>query len=81
MTFFEKTEFWEMSKRHFWKKIQATFSAIIVAGFFPRMTLTQFPKKYFSKIYDPTQEKSLDFFSAKTLTHFPVFGFFIKIRG
>ena len=69
--FFEKNEFWEMSKRHSWKKIQTTFQVWI---YFPEMTLTHFPKSDFWNF-------GWIFFPRMTLTHFPAFGFFSKIRG
>ena len=72
---------WE---RHFWKKYPFRNISIISMSFLKNrifgkwvsviswMTLTQFPKKNFSKIHDHiTRKKVWIFFPEMTLTHFP----------
>ena len=71
--FFEKTEFWEVSKRHFWKKTRPLFRLLELSDFFQEWRLLSSRKNIFLK-FMTTYSGSLDFFSEKTLTHFPKFG-------
>ena len=74
---FEKMDFWEMSKRHFWKKNPDNFLSL---DLFSKNDAYSVPKKNFFKNSWPcTQEKSLDFFQewrlliSRLLDFFPRF--------
>ena len=69
---FEKMDFWEMSKRHFWKKNPDNFLSL---DLFSKNDAYSFPKKRFF-------EFNLDFFSKNDAYSFPDFWiFFSNIRG